>query len=522
MQNRTECQEAILHLLLNHPELINEFSDVKIDVDFFDPIYKPLLQGVYHSNQKSIRLTENNYLDFIEQTVVDGRYAEWTQTKVTGPTQPRLKEKQLFVPICNFKQVAKDDFQLLAKKLREYYVKDETKNLFQKFKATNHSSFMEAITDLSDELNKLVASQNSSNVNMMFIDDCAPEFMEQLKEERTNPTSRLVSGISELDESMTVGFYPGSLTTIVADVGAGKTTMMINIAINVNKIYKENVLFISLEMPWQKVMEKIVCRESGVKLSKVARPETLDEVEVKRLDDEWKKWNNDYRFAILDFDERASLAEIRSKIERNISFFKPRLVVVDYISILLPEKFYAHQKPFEWVGHICKGLRVMGKKYGFATLSAAQLGRDAIKRMRGQKEGKQTAGSEDIRGGHDFSADSDNVYALVANPENPNNKLQLFCIKARYGSTLFSGNIRALLDFNKDIGRITGSTDATWGYDDIETNKALKYGEETQAKMTFVDDDDLDLDGIGDKPLEKPKPEKKEMPSKRKPFIDFD
>ena len=110
--------------------------------------------------------------------------------------------------------------------------------------------------------------------------------------------------------------------------------------------------------------------------------------------------------------------------------YKPKVVFVDYIGMLQPENKYKGRPDIE-LGEISKSLRFLGKKHGFATVSACQLNRDAIRRMKKSKE--NLAGSEDLRGSGELSNDSDFIFALF--PTQESNRLKGQTIKSRHGKS---------------------------------------------------------------------------------------
>lgn len=212
---------------------------------------------------------------------------------------------------------------------------------------------------------------------------------------------------------------------------------------------------------------------------------------LKKAFDDFK--NIGSKFAILDAQERMTVSKIRAELEKRKSFFRPRLVVIDYISILSPDSWYQKLAEHSWYGQMCKDLRQLGRKMGFSVLSAVQLNREAIKSLRNQKDGKQTVGSDALRGSHDFSADADNIYVQFPHPEMPKEKLYLFCVKSRYGSTMFGpfkNQNKATLEVHANIGKISAAVDATWSVNtnDSEASEFLR-----KAENVVLPNPDLDL-----------------------------
>lgn len=266
------------------------------------------------------------------------------------------------------------------------------------------------------------------------------------------------------------------------------TTMMLNVALNIFKQYGKNVLMVPLEMPAEMLFHKVISRESKVELRKIEHADRLSDSEFEKVKREVAKWHDiKHRFVMLDPIDRLRVSDIKKLIEQNYAWFKPDVVIVDYISILRPEVINERAPTHEQIGHMCKDLRQLGRSLGFSVISAAQLSRDAIKKHRKEKEGQQTVGSEDVRGSHDFSADSDNIFAQVPMPSQPNEKLQIFCIKSRYGSKTFpGGKPYAVLNVAPEIGRISSEEDATW--ECLTPDDSVKHAE------SMIDD----IDMIGD------------------------
>jgi len=519
MKEKIPCQEKILYLLLNEPSLINKLQLEGIEPDFFDSKFKSLLFGIYNAHQRSVRLTSVGYTDFVQKSINSGEYAKWNNIKkIDSPKQVILKESGIFVNVSQMQRASVDDIDVYISSVREIHTREKVNELLDEFQNGAKKNYMQAISGFSEGIEKLRLEGSSNSSTWSFLDEEGKSFMDKLREERENPKERLSTGITDLDESMAVGLPSGSLTLFVADVGGYKTTLMLQIALNVYLRSQKDVLFVSLEMPKEMLENKIMASETGISNNHINKPELLTDKEMDRLDGEWDKFTGQsMRFCIEDTQERLTVSAIKAKIEQEAGYFKPRLVVIDYISILAPEKSYEKQAPHAWVGHMCKDLRQLGRKHGFAIISAAQLGRDAIKRLRSQKDGKQTVGSEDLRGSHDFSADADNIYALVPNPTQQQNQLQMFCIKARYGKKEFNGSTRAMLDVNADIGRINGATDAAWG--DDNSDPVVKKAEETTVNYDL----NLDLDAEDNEDYSSVKTDKiKTGPKGRVVFDDFD
>jgi replicative DNA helicase len=298
--------------------------------------------------------------------------------------------------------------------------------------------------------------------------------------------------MSEIDECMVVGFKPGTLTLTVADVGGGKSTMMLNIAFNLFK-KNHNVMFLPLEMPFEEIFKKFLSRETLIDFNKLANPALLTDQDweiLKSHGDIIKKFNQ--KFIWADVKSRPTVSEIKRAIERKLKYFKPAVVVIDYIANIKPD---AGSDNWLAIGDILKELRAMGKEHDFAILSAAQLTRDGIKKLKNDKDMSKTPGSEDLRGSHEYSADSDNIFAQMPSLDEPNRKMLLYCIKARYGKKTFGDKNYAILDYYPEFSKIESSAVNNFTSSDSKLDDAIDF----MQKINQDFDDELnDTSGSGD------------------------
>jgi len=486
-----ESQEKLIHLLLNNQNLVSEFLADQYGPEFFDQKYRVMLHGIEECHHRSESFTENYFLDFVTRSVATGDYRKWSGSEVESSFFAQQTEKRNFQLIANLERVSVQDFPLVCRKVREHYVKQQSMKLLDKFNKNNAKDYMSATRDLVDGMNVLVSDANSSAASWVCVDEYGDDWYKEFEQQIDNPKKILPTGIKPFDETMPIGLDIGSLTLIVADVGGFKSATMINMAINACKIYGENVLYVSLEMPKERLMQRIISRESGVDSEKFAKPKLLtdqDKEKIKKAAGDFKQLSS--KFAILDAQERMTVSKIRAELEKRRHFYKPRLVVVDYISILNPEPWYQKLAEHSWYGQMCKDLRQLGRKMGFGVLSAVQLNREAIKSLRNQKEGKQSVGSDALRGSHDFSADADNIFVQLTHPDFASTKLMLFCVKSRYGSTMFGAlksEKKAELLVNPSIGRVDAA-------DSIHIDHNDKDAADFFAKAESIPPPNPDLD----------------------------
>jgi len=306
-------------------------------------------------------------------------------------------------------------------------------------------------------------------------------------------------------ESITdVGFFdtydismPHDHNFVCNNIITHNSMMMMNIALNIFMNSGESVVFISLEMTKDKVMNRIISRETNIDLKKISQPDLLSSEELESVKNAHKKWSEKMnRFILIDNEERMTVSDIRRIVEKYHSTFKFKVLFIDYMAILQPDEKYLKQNEYAWPGEMCKDLRQMGRKFEFSIISAVQLGKEALKRLKQQKQANKTAGVEDMKGSHDYSADADNIYIQWPHPQEPVQKLCVVCAKARDGKKTFIGDaMMAVLEIKPHMQKI--GSDNLWkigSADEVNDVMHKKYGGD------IPDLDNLDKD-ISEKPL---------------------
>jgi len=372
--------------------------------------------------------------------------------------------------IKSIDSVSQEDLEVLIDECKNAYYFRFLKSELDTIKGDKSPDFRKKIQNLGDNINKCLSNNSSSTFDFHDTAQNFSPFIESLKKRALEPEDRVTCGIKEIDDCMVVGFRPGTLTLTVADVGGGKSTMMLNIAYN---LYKRghNVLFLPLEMPWEEIYKKFLSRETLIEFEKFARPELMSERDWEVLSKKSEEISSlKQRLMWGDVSSRPTVQEIKRAVESKMHYFKPDVVVIDYIANIKPDG-----KVDNWlaIGDILKDLRAFGKQCGFAILSAAQMTRDGIKKLKNDKDQTKTPGSEDLRGSHEYSADADNIFAQAPSPDEPNRKMLLYCIKARYGKKTFDGKSYAILDFYPEFSKIDSSSAYSFDINDDEFKKQM-------------------------------------------------
>lgn len=482
MNEHIEVERQLISILLSSKDAVKDWLVSPVKPSYFDESHRHILGGIVWANSNDVLLTRNSYKEYLS---------------VAKKLTPRETAAQASVYTTCLMQAAKeDDFPMLIEKVKLAYVRRKTAQFLGDYrKIADKDGDLAANATLIGNLQALEADTANSDILLEDVGeaDTKAKFLGSLYRRKNNPDVRLTCGIPEIDETMNVGFKAGHLTMFCADVGSFKTTIMLNVALNIWKRSGENVLFVPLEMPAEEIIQKIVARETEIPFNLIEHADKLNDQQIKMIAEEMDKWTSPAsRFKILDMNRRVKLSQVRREIEKmKMAGFHPRVVVIDYADKLVPDR-RQNRNDLE-LDDTLEDMRQMGKQLGFAVISAAQLARDGLKRVREQKEGKESLGSTDIRGGQVMTANSDTVYAQLRNPSQPGDQLLFFCLKARHGKNIFHNNRdRTILSVKADIGLIESANDVVYSgaadndlLDGIINPPKIGASEETEDDQPF-------------------------------------
>ena len=184
--------------------------------------------------------------------------------------------------------------------------------------------------------------------------------------------SGISTGLKDLDKFIS-GLNKSDLMILAARPGMGKTSLALNIALNVAKKYpKRTVAFFSLEMSKQQLVTRLLATQSFVDNKKLTTG--------KISDDEWPKVSlasaalskTDLR---VDDNPSITVAEMNAKCRRIDDL---ALVVIDYLQLMTGtgnKANYGGENRQQVVSDISRSLKIMAKELDVPVLCLSQLSR---------------------------------------------------------------------------------------------------------------------------------------------------
>ena len=196
--------------------------------------------------------------------------------------------------------------------------------------------------------------------------------------EQKNSMAGVPTGFQDVDD-LFHGFRGGDLVILAARPGVGKTSFALNLATNSAKL-GVTVAFLSLEMSAAQLVQRVLCSEARVNLSRL-RAGQLQESDWGAIADA----SNTLSKLDMYIDDTPSLSilELRAKARRELRGADKGLIVVDYLQLMQPPQTRRDGNRAVEVGEISRGLKVLAKEMDMPVIALSQLSRQV--EMRGKK-----------------------------------------------------------------------------------------------------------------------------------------
>ena len=224
---------------------------------------------------------------------------------------------------------------------------------------------------------------------------------EELKElkEQGGEMMGVPTGFVDVD-NLFHGFRGGDLVILAARPGVGKTSFALNMAVNAAKA-GVSVAFHSLEMSASQLVQRIMCSEARLSLSKV-RSGHIAKAEFTALREAAKTLSK--LDIVIDDTPALSILELRAKARRELRNKEKGLIVVDYLQLMQPATARRDGNRAVEVGEISRGLKVLAKEMDMPVIALSQLSRSIE-----QRGGKKRPMLSDLRESGSIEQDADIV-----------------------------------------------------------------------------------------------------------------
>jgi len=292
-------------------------------------------------------------------------------------------------------------------------------------------------------------TQNQVGESIIAIWDILEKRVMEYIEYADNPEklneSKVFSGYEGIDKMLT-WFKPGELIILAARPSMGKTAFALNVLNNVALKQLKTVVFISLEMSSESIVDRILSEVAGVPMYKLNGSEQMNEEDFSKI---WEA-NSTLWVAKIFIDDRGALTvpELKSKL-RKLKIEKGWLdiVIIDYLQ-LMHGTSYAGNRVQE-ISDISRSLKELARELEVPIMALSQLSRAVEQRVDKKPQ------LSDLRESGAIEQDADAVLMLhredYYDPDTDKKGATDVCIRKNRNGAV--GEVE--LHFQKEIMRFT-------------------------------------------------------------------
>jgi len=274
-------------------------------------------------------------------------------------------------------------------------------------------------------------SDQSLKQDLVSIESILTDSFDRLEELHRNKGQLrgIRTGYRDLD-NMTAGLQRSDLVILAARPAMGKTTLVTNLAYNVATIAKQPVLFFSLEMSKEQLVDRMLSDASGVDSWNI-RTGNLSDDDFSKLSDAMGEMAEAPIF--IDDTPGVSVLEMRTKARRAAHEQPLGLIIVDYLQ-LMQSSGRSDGNRVQEVSEISRGLKLIARELNVPVVALSQLSRTVESRS------PQIPQLADLRESGSIEQDADIVMFIYReayyNPETERENItDLIIAKHRNGPT---------------------------------------------------------------------------------------
>ncbi len=232
------------------------------------------------------------------------------------------------------------------------------------------------------------------------------------------------SGFKDLDDVL-AGFQRSDLLILAARPAMGKTALVLNLAHNVALDAKESVLFFSLEMSKEQLVDRLLSMESGVD-AWALRTGNLTDQDFERIGDAMGRLSEAKIY--IDDTPGITVSDLRTKARREAHQHGLGLIIVDYLQLMSGgSRFGGSDNRVQEISEISRGLKVIARELNVPIIALSQLSRSVESRS------PQIPQLADLRESGSIEQDADVVAFIYRedyyNPETENKNITTILIK---------------------------------------------------------------------------------------------
>ena len=411
-----EAEQAVLGSILRKPDCMDNIVGTLNSDDFYLTEHKEIFKAMEGMYLKSRSI---DVLTLIDELVKSGVYTEAGGKEYINlifDVVPTASNFEDYAAIVRDKSIARQIISACDDISSDAY-------------AEKYNS-QELIEKAEDKIYRI--SDSRENHDFIHIKDALIQSFNRLKEIKSNEFVGMQTGFSGIDRVI-VGMSKGDFVLVGARPGMGKTSFVMNVAVNAAMRSPKKVCIFSLEMSAEQLATRLLASEALVDSTRL-RSGQLDKDEWERLGHAASRLANCN--ILIDDSTASTVSSMKAKLRRTDDI---GLVIIDYLGLMKGEKedMRKSDNKANEVAGISRNLKLMAKDLGIPVLTCAQLNRDTEKRT-GAANHRPTL--SDFRDSGAIEQDAD-IVLLIYRPgeydkEDPEkqNQAEIIIAKNRHGS----------------------------------------------------------------------------------------
>lgn len=355
------AEKSLLGAIMLSDDVMSDVLTIVRPRDFYDERHAIIFQammGLYDRHKPIDLITLTSELKSLKKL------------KEVGGA-PYLTELSSFVPVATHAKAYAEMVEKMSVRRRLVKAGSTIADKAYEDDADVDALVGEAERELFEVSDKIVKS------DYVAMDDLLADALERIAELHKNRgvLRGLKTGFHDLDKK-TAGFQKGDFIVIGARPAMGKTTFAQNLAYNIANINKKGVLFFSMEMAKNEIVDRMVSAVSGVD-NWAMRTGNLSDEDFQQICDATDEMDEIPIY--IDDTSSMTIIELRNKARRAMHDHNIGIVIIDYLQLIQGGDRYKGQRVQE-VTEISRGLKILARELEIPVIALAQLSRNVTGR----------------------------------------------------------------------------------------------------------------------------------------------
>ncbi len=187
------------------------------------------------------------------------------------------------------------------------------------------------------------------------------------------------TGLRDIDKKL-AGLQRSDLIVVAARPSMGKTTLMLNFALNIATRAKQGaVLYFSLEMSKEQLVDRLLAAEANVDAWKLRTGEGLNDQDFERLSAAMGGLAEAPIF--IDDTSGITVSDLRTKARRLHHQHPLAAIMVDYLQLMSGgSRFVSQANRVQEISEISRSLKILARELNVPVVAASQLSRSVESR----------------------------------------------------------------------------------------------------------------------------------------------